>query len=105
MVDTIICFDVDGTLEISGGPVPLYRLRELRDQGAFIYIVGNYGKLAQFTTEFPNGNIGRNKGESLRMLAERHPHALRRIYVADTEADKISAASSGYLFIYARNFR
>ena len=105
MVETLICFDVDGTLEVSTGPVPLERLRQLKRQGAIIYIVGNYGKLAQTTTEFEDGNIAGTKAESLRLLAERHPDALRRIYVADTGGDKIAAESVGYLFIFAGDFR
>lgn len=43
----IYAFDVDETLEISNGPVPLESMRELRDQGHIVGICGNWGLFAQ----------------------------------------------------------
>lgn len=40
-------FDVDETLEISNGPVPLAALAEVRNQGHIVGICGNWGLFVQ----------------------------------------------------------
>jgi len=49
----MICyaFDVDETLEISSGPIPISVLLELREQG---HVVGLCGNLNKFITSVPN---------------------------------------------------
>lgn len=100
----IIAFDVDGTLEISTGPVKLDVLRRLKAEGHIIYIVGNYGKLAQTTTEFADGNIGGTKAESLRLLAAKHSPELRKTYVTDTPEDEAATKEAYWKFIYAQEY-
>lgn len=104
LASKLVAFDVDGTLEVSAGPIPLDALNQLRRQGTIVYIVGNYGKLAQTTKEFADGNIGRSKAESLKLLAERHPNTVK-IYVADTSQDETEAKTANWQFIYARDFK
>jgi len=38
----VYAFDVDETLDISGGPIPLSRVAELRDAGHIVGICGNF---------------------------------------------------------------
>lgn len=40
----VIAFDVDETLQCSGGPVPASALAELRRQGHFVGICGNWAR-------------------------------------------------------------
>lgn len=102
---TVYVFDVDGTLEISEGPIKLERLRELKSEGIIIYIVGNYRYLATFTTEFPNGNPKNlPKPEALKELAQKLSPE-EKIYVADTPGDEQAALAAGYRFCYAREFK
>jgi len=99
----VYAFNVDGTLEVSAGPIKLEALRKLR---AYVFIVGNYAKLAEVTTEFPNGNPeGLPKEEALRRLGERFAPQEEKIYVADTKADEEVAERAGWRFCYAKDFR
>jgi len=95
---------VDGTLEVSAGPVRLDVLRSFKAKGDLIYIIGNYGKLAQTTTEFADGNIGVGKEDSLRKLGEKHPEQAERIYVGDVESDRAAAERAGWKFVFASDF-
>jgi len=101
---TLYAFDVDGTLEVSEGPIKLGVLRNLIAQGHPVYIVGNYGKLSQTTLEFPNGNLFSTKESSLKILSERHPEQTQKIYIGDVETDKTSAESAGWQFVFAKDF-
>jgi hypothetical protein len=48
MVDTkVYAFDVDETLEVSGGPVTLKALMDLRIEGHIVGICGNWGVFVQ----------------------------------------------------------
>jgi hypothetical protein len=47
----VYAFDVDETLEVSAGPIPIASMLELRDQG---HIVGLCGNLAQFCRTVPD---------------------------------------------------
>jgi len=99
-----LVFDVDGTLEISNGPIPIERLRKLKRLGVNILIVGNYGKIVQHNLqhEFPNGNPkGLPKHEALKNIKGDH----LCIYVGDTEADRQAARRAGWCFIWAGDFK
>lgn len=99
-----IVFDVDGTLEISNGPIPIKRLKQLKTFGCNVLIVGNYGKIVQknLDKEFPNGNPnGLPKHEALKNISGDY----LCIYVGDTESDREAAQEAGWCFIYADNFR
>ncbi len=47
----VYAFDVDETLEVSAGPIPVNRLRGLHDDG---HVVGLCGNWARFTTQIPD---------------------------------------------------
>lgn len=47
----IYAFDVDDTLEISNGPIPIKKLRQLRENGHIVGICGNWQK---FITAVPD---------------------------------------------------
>lgn len=50
----IWCFDVDETLSISGGPIPIQTLRDLRKDGHCVGIVGNWGKFCATVNDWPD---------------------------------------------------
>jgi hypothetical protein len=99
-------FDVEGTLEARPGwdGIPLDRLRELREEGVVIYIVGAYDVLSPTTTEFPNGWYGGDKVDSLRWLSDKHPDATQKIYFGDKDWDKWAAEQAGWHFVWAWDF-
>jgi len=101
---TVYVFDVDGTLEVSGGPIKLEILRKLR---AYVFIVGNYAKLAETTTEFPNGNPeGLPKEEALRRLGERFAPQEEKIYVGDDRiGDREAALKAGWKYVHPDDFK
>lgn len=43
MLPRLYAFDVDETLEVSQGPVPVAALRALRDEGHIVGLCGNWG--------------------------------------------------------------
>jgi hypothetical protein len=97
-------FDVEGTLEAREGwqGIPLDRLRELREDGVTIYIVGAYEALAGTTTEFPNGwsrDVDPDKASSLIRLSEKHPDLIEKVYVGDKRWDKFAAEEAGWYFV------
>lgn len=103
LANIIIAFDVDGTLEISGGSIKLKRLRELKEAGAIVGIVGNWRKAIQhiWGLDFYQEGIP-NKAEILKALGE--GKALK-IYVADLESDREQAEKAGWIFIHHKAFK
>ena len=70
----VYAFDVDETLDISGGPIPLSRVAELRDAG---HIVGICGNFAVVTLQVPTwaslfsfiGPMAMTKADFLRQIS------------------------------------
>jgi len=99
----VVAFDVDGTLEISGGPVPLWRLRELKEAGVIVGIVGNWELAIRHIRglDFYQAGIPSKSG-ILRAIGE---GKVLRIYVADTEEDARQATLAGWIFLHPKDFR
>lgn len=99
----IIAFDVDGTLEISGGPIPVRRLQELRMAGVVVGVVGNWELAIKKINalDFYQAGIP-DKASILRALGA--GRALK-IYVGNELADKVQAEKAGWIFIWAKDFR
>jgi len=84
----VYAFDVDETLDISGGPIPLSRVAELRDAG---HIVGICGNFAVVTLQVPTwaslfsfiGPMAMTKADFLRQISTYVP--------ADSGADSPGA--------------
>jgi len=99
----VVAFDVDGTLEISGGPIPLSKLWELKKAGVVVGVVGNWELAIKHIRglDFYQAGIP-NKAEILRAIGE---GKVLRIYVGDTEDDAGQALAAGWIFLYPRDFR
>ena len=106
---TIFAFDVDHTLEISDGPVPLAALAALREQGHVVGLCGNWGFVVQRVTDWPRlvsflGPIACTKVDQLTEL-KRHVPADDYVMVGNDPAvfgnspDREVAATAGWRFL------
>jgi hypothetical protein len=110
----VYAFDVDDTLEVSAGPVPIADLVALRAEG---HIVGLCGNWAMVTMHYPEwhrvcsfvGPCGSEKDEFLRQIRQ---HVPAQDYVLVGNIRGISGASddqgaaerAGWRFIQERDF-
>jgi hypothetical protein len=105
----VYAFDVDETLEISGGPIRMAQVEELRTRGHVIGICGNLAPVLLKLKEWPNvfsfiGPIGLPKEDFLRRLrqvlpAEDHVMVGNVLGVSGASDDKGAAERSGWRFI------
>lgn len=110
----IYAFDVDDTLEISNGPIPLQALRDLRAQGHIVGLCGNWGVFTNKVIEWGNlisffGPLEMSKEKFLRYL-QRFCPAKEYILVGNDPAifgasnDREAAAAAGWRFIREYDF-
>jgi hypothetical protein len=95
----LIAFDVDGTLETTGGPITLEMLNQLQAAGAFIAIVS---PSALRPREFPTF-IGSDRTQNLLAAKKEYPADLS-IYVSDN-GDHDEAELAGFIYIDRFDFR
>lgn len=120
---TIYAFDVDETLEISGGPIKLQDLMQLRIQGHIVGICGNWAVLTsrhpgwQHLVSFisvqglvgPSGNPELDKAVFLSMLKAYTPASDyvmvgNILGVSGASDDQGAAARAGWRFIKESDF-
>lgn len=118
----LIVFDVDGTLEISNGNIPLVKLMELKKKGRYIFISNqNYfftKSLKKFLpkrilesipsvynkysiSELASNNLAR--ADILKLISEFYPNK-KKIYIGDRDVDIEFARQAGYEFIRNTEF-
>lgn len=95
-----VCFDVDGTLETSAGPVTVARLDELRQAGASVVVVS---PSALRPHGFDERIDGPSRADNLRAAATDWPADLL-IYVSDN-SDQAEAAAAGFCYVDRNDFR
>jgi hypothetical protein len=93
-LNVLICFDTDGTLETSNGPVKTDRLRELERQGAKVVIVSP-------SSARPQGFVCINdlpsRLECLQKASQTFPSEMK-LYVSDN-GDMDIAKQAGFIYI------
>jgi hypothetical protein len=115
MASTVYAFDVDHTLEVSEGPVPVVALRDLVEQGHIVGLCGNWAVLVRAVPDWHRfisflGPLGVSKAEFLAQL---------KLYVAASDyamvgndpargfgssPDRESASEARWRFILERDF-
>jgi hypothetical protein len=98
----LLCFDVDGTLDSSAGPVPFARLRELVRLGAEVAIVSP-------SLNWPVGMLpalvaGPGRLDNLVAAALKYPAELN-LYISDNPGDEEVAKQAGFAFVRPEHFR
>ncbi len=107
-------FDVDLTLNISGGPVTLKTVWELREEGNIVGLCGNW---AAVTLRWPDwyktfsflGPLSMNKGEFLHHLkrlvpAEDYIMVGNNVVNGSSPNDEAAALDGGWRFIKESDF-
>jgi len=99
----LIAFDVDGVLQISGGPIPSKWVIKLWERGAIVGFSGNWVKAKESGLDGldfyePSGV------EALKRIKERF-RADIYIHVGDLEENKKCAEEAGFTFIWANQFK
>lgn len=102
-------FDVDGTLEISNGPVKLAQIIALRHAGHITGLCGNWGFFVRFCPGWENflspiGPIGTSKALYMAQLKMYIP-AERYVFVGNAPPDDIEARDAGWEFIREAEFK
>jgi hypothetical protein len=90
----VISFDVDDTLDISNGPVPLEDLRVLKMQGHIIGVNGNWGRFLDAVKDwaelisFYGPKEGSTNGKVFTLMKAKHdwPFAEQYIFVGNVPA-------------------
>jgi hypothetical protein len=113
----IIAFDVDETLEISGGPVKLHDLALLRTRGHTLGLCGNWGLVTHFVAEWDKlfsfiGPIGIDKPTFLKQL-KTYVHGTRFVLVGNDHRlgsykspdDFILSRDTGWEFVSELHFK
>lgn len=119
----IYAFDCDETLEISGGPIPLSALMQLRIEGHIVGICGNWAVLTQHYPGWqhlvsfisvpiwmePNGTTPSEKAVFLAMLkaytpADDYVMVGNIMGVSGVSDDQGAAARAGWRFIKESDF-
>ena len=101
-ISILLCFDCDGTLDCSGGPVKVSRLIELQINGVYIAIVSPSPACASL--HFPHVIDGASRKDCLLKAKGKFPAALC-IYVSDNPGDDAVAAEAGFAFMHPKDFR
>lgn len=110
----VFAFDVDHTLEISDGPVPLGALAALRAQGHVVGLCGNWALVVQRVPDWPRlvsflGPIGCTKVEHLVQLKQYVP-ADDYVLVGNdptifgNSSDREAAGQAGWRFLREAEF-
>jgi len=102
-VNAIIAFDVDGTLEISGGKVPAMHLLDLKSVGFVVGVVGNWELAIRHIKglDFYQAGIP-SKADILRAIGA---GKVFRLYVGDLESDRHEAERAGWNFIFVSDYK
>ena len=95
----LVALDCDGTLDCSGGPIPVERVLGL---DAIVVVVSPSGACASLP--FPKFVDGQTRGENLRKAKQAYNQKLN-IYVSDNPGDDQVAAQEGFTYIHPKDFR
>jgi hypothetical protein len=114
MMRSVYAFDVDETLEISGGPVPLALMKALKREGHIVGICGNWYLFVREVGDWPQfvSFIGPTNGvdkptflKEIKAFIEGEYHIL----VGNEPKDLVAAQAAGWGFVpeqaYADVFR
>lgn len=110
----VYVFDVDETLEISNGPIPLSSLLELREQGHIVGLCGNWGYFCRIVPNWHKiisviVNLGTPKDWAMahfrqNVLAEEFVMVGNILGVSGASDDKGAAERAGWRFIKESDF-
>jgi hypothetical protein len=115
MQPSVFAFDVDETLEVSGGPVAVAALRELVQAGHVVGLCGNWGVFVRAVADWHRvvsflGPLGITKADFLIQLRQHVPAADYVMVGNDpttglgSSPDKEAAAQAGWRFILETDF-
>ena len=96
----LILFDVDGTLDCSGGTVPVDRLRELALAGYTIIIVSPSVARPEGFLEILSGEVRR---DNLEEVKRKYPEEKLGLYISDNPEDDVLARELGFCYIHPSN--
>jgi len=102
-VSVVVAFDVDGTLEISGGRIPVRHLLDLKRVGFVVGVVGNWELAIKHVKglDFYQAGIP-SKADILSAIGA---GKVFRLYVGDLESDRREAERAGWNFIFVLNYK
>ncbi len=101
----LLCFDVDGTLDSSAGPVPFEVLLALQEAGMPVAVVSpsaNWPKAEHPELDFATPDQGRQT--NLLRAKEAFPGARVLLYVSDNPNEDTLAQEAGFLRILPPEF-
>ena len=90
--------DIDGTLKGYGGLIGLETIRRLL-QFAHVGIVSSRADTHEIARRLGLGFASIGKSTALREYAERYSPTLGKLYIADTEEDRVEAEKAGWNFV------
>lgn len=110
----VYAFDVDETLEVSGGPIPMAKLRDLSADGHVVGLCGNWAVVVARVSDWQQfinflGPMNMSKAEFLRQImayipAEAYVMVGNVLGVSGASDDQGSAKSAGWSFMSETEF-
>jgi len=102
-MNVIVAFDVDNTLTVGKGRIPVEHLLELKRVGFIVGVVGNWELAIKKVKglDFYQAGIP-SKAEILSAIGA---GKVFRLYVGDLESDRREAERAGWNFISASDYR
>ncbi|MCH7786047.1 MAG: hypothetical protein IIC22_00925 [Chloroflexi bacterium] len=97
----LLCFDVDGTLEQSEGPIPLQALHDLSAQGHLIVIVSP-SPLRPKNEPFPEF-LSVDRRKNLRDARQEYPHE-QAVYISDNDGDDVLSSEVDFEYVHPVNW-
>lgn len=97
----VFCFDCDGTLTTSKGPIPISLLKQLIADGHYVFIVSPSARCANL--EIPRYTPLLARHLTLNRI-KNMIQADRYIYIGDTQNDSRTALIAGWEFYYPQDF-
>lgn len=104
----LIAFDVDDTLGVSGGPIPLDFLLELRSKGHIVGLCGNWALFVRQTPDWPYivSFLGPMEMTKTAFLLQLRTYIQADAYVmVGNDTDKPHAEAAGFRFVYERHWK
>ena len=97
----LLCFDVDGTLEQSEGPIPLQALHDLSAQGHMIVIVSP-SPLRPKNEPVPEF-LSVDRRKNLRDARQEYPHE-QAVYISDNDGDDVLSSEVDFEYVHPVNW-
>ena len=99
-------FDIDGTMDWGGGPIPVFILKKLQADGHIILGGSDHPEVTQWN-EFEMNGIELDEvpmKSRLGLMKEKYPNCKHYYHIGDTNDDRQTALEAGFDYLTPNEF-